>query len=94
MVFAPSATVLTLLLVLWQSQVCPLVFWQLQQQDPRRTYRADCAILIEGRVEVDALRRALHDVVKRHRILRTGCRLLPDTCTAANAGSQVPGLTT
>ncbi len=43
--------------------------WQLQQES--RACRAQCAVLIEGRLDREALRGALGAIVGRHEILRT-----------------------
>lgn len=43
--------------------------WLLQEND--HTYYAQCAILIEGNLDVEVLRLALQKVVDRHEILRT-----------------------
>ncbi|MBW4500881.1 MAG: amino acid adenylation domain-containing protein [Scytonema hyalinum WJT4-NPBG1] len=45
--------------------------WLLQQIDKSGAYRSDCAILIEGDVDINNLELALQDVVNRHEILRT-----------------------
>ena len=43
--------------------------WLLQQDSP--AYRAQCAILIEGNLQANALKEALQKVSDRHEILRT-----------------------
>ncbi len=52
--------------------------WLLQQEGGRATYRAQCAISIEGKLDTDRLRNALGDVVQRHEILRTTFKYLPE----------------
>jgi amino acid adenylation domain-containing protein len=49
--------------------------WLLQQNSP--AYRAQCAILLEGYLNTEALREAIHRVIKRHEILRTTFHSLP-----------------
>ena len=45
--------------------------WSLQQLDHSLAYRAQCAILIEGPLDLEALESAVQDVFARHEILRT-----------------------
>jgi amino acid adenylation domain-containing protein len=46
--------------------------WYLHQLDPdSAAYNVAGAVLLDGRLEVDALRRAFEEVVKRHEVLRT-----------------------
>ncbi|MEH2060565.1 MAG: amino acid adenylation domain-containing protein [Nostoc sp.] len=51
--------------------------WLLQQIDQSWAYRSDCAILIEGNIDVNNLELALQDVVNRYEILRTSFVCLP-----------------
>lgn len=51
--------------------------WKLQRETGNAAYRADCAVLIEGVLDLSILKAALHDVVARHEILRTSFRSLP-----------------
>src|SRR5262245_12683362 len=51
--------------------------WSLQQADNSLAYRAQCAFLIEGAIQTELLKAAIHDVVSRHEILRTSFRYLP-----------------
>jgi hypothetical protein len=51
--------------------------WLLDQGSSSTSYRARCAILLQGNLKADLLREALHDVVKRHEILRTTFDFLP-----------------
>ena len=51
--------------------------WALRQGQEPDAYKAQCAVLVEGDVSVDALRAAVADVVGRHEILRTSFRRLP-----------------
>src|SRR5512141_446944 len=45
--------------------------WSLQQAGDELPYRAQCAVLIEGSLNRQALRAALRDVADRYEILRT-----------------------
>lgn len=51
--------------------------WLLQQTDQSPAYRAQCAVLIEGKLQPEILKEALERVVNKHEILRTGFRCLP-----------------
>lgn len=55
--------------------------WQLHNgdasQDASQPYRAQCAVAIEGNLDVKALQLALEQVVNRHEILRTTFQCLP-----------------
>ena len=51
--------------------------WLLQQIDKSEAYRSNCAILIEGHVDLNNLELALQDVVNHHEILRTSFPCLP-----------------
>jgi hypothetical protein len=50
--------------------------WQLQQTDSF-PYRAQCAVLIEGNLDITNLKAALEQVVHQHEILRTTYKYLP-----------------
>ena len=50
-------------------------FWSLQPNNC--AYRAQCAILIEGKLQVEILKAAVQQVVNRHEILRTKFHLRP-----------------
>jgi amino acid adenylation domain-containing protein len=52
--------------------------WLLQQVEHNLAYRVQCAILIEGRLDIDTLRAALINVVNRHEVLRTNFHWLPE----------------
>jgi amino acid adenylation domain-containing protein len=52
--------------------------WLLQQEGGGASYRAQCAISIEGKLDTNRLRNALGDVVQRHEILRTTFKYLPE----------------
>ncbi|GAB1541392.1 hypothetical protein NUACC21_40630 [Scytonema sp. NUACC21] len=52
--------------------------WWLQQTERNQTYRAQCAIKIEGNLNTTNLKMALQDVVNRHEILRTKFHCLPE----------------
>src|SRR5688572_5193265 len=56
--------------------------WLLQQLDGGLAYRAQCAVLIDGDLDVGLLRGAIREIVARHEILRTDFHLL--------AGMTVP----
>lgn len=45
--------------------------WRLMQLDESNRYRAQSAILLEGALDKDALRRSLENIIERHEILRT-----------------------
>ena len=49
----------------------------LLQMDRSGVYRAQCAVLLEGKLEREKITAALHEVVRRHEILRTSFRSLP-----------------
>lgn len=51
--------------------------WLLQQIDKSEAYRSNCAILIEGNLDINNLELALQDIVDRHEILRTCFPCLP-----------------
>jgi natural product biosynthesis luciferase-like monooxygenase protein/amino acid adenylation domain-containing protein len=51
--------------------------WLLQQVDQSTAYRAQCTVLLEGKLERGKLEAALHAVVQRHEILRTSFHSLP-----------------
>lgn len=50
--------------------------WQLQETD-NFPYRSQCAVVIEGNLDISRLQLALEKVVKRHEILRTNFHCLP-----------------
>ena len=50
-------------------------FWSLQPNSS--AYRAQCAILLEGKLQVEILKEAVQQVVNRHEILRTRFHLRP-----------------
>ncbi|QDL10800.1 non-ribosomal peptide synthetase [Brasilonema octagenarum UFV-E1] len=50
--------------------------WHLQESD-NFPYCSQCAVLIEGNLEIDTLKIALEQVVNRHEILRTNFHCLP-----------------
>ncbi|HKV35211.1 MAG TPA: amino acid adenylation domain-containing protein [Pyrinomonadaceae bacterium] len=52
--------------------------WRLQQDAPGQTFRAVCAISIEGTLDAAALKDALSGVVQRHEIFRTGFHRRPE----------------
>lgn len=51
--------------------------WRLQQEDGATAYQAQCAISIEGPLDVEALKEATQAVVDRHEILRTSFQRQP-----------------
>ncbi len=50
--------------------------WQLQETNSL-PYRSQCAVLIEGVIDINILKQALEQVVNRHEILRTNFHCLP-----------------
>lgn len=52
--------------------------WLLQKIDKSLAYHSNCAILIEGNIDVNNLELALQDVVNRYEILRTSFICLPE----------------
>ncbi len=53
--------------------------WSLQQAGDEWQYRAQCAILIEGSLDLRVLKAILRDISDRYEILRTGFRCSPGT---------------
>lgn len=51
--------------------------WQLQKSDNNHPYNSLCAILIEGKVDIETLKTALNNVVNKYQILRTTFHCLP-----------------
>src|SRR6185437_2386372 len=51
--------------------------WRLQQEDGATAYQAQCAVLIEGPLDVEALEEATQAVVDRHEVLRTSFQRQP-----------------
>jgi len=51
--------------------------WQLSQQDGAERYRASCAFMLDGDLDVRKLQAAFRDVVARHEILRTRLEMFP-----------------
>ncbi|MCC5610231.1 amino acid adenylation domain-containing protein [Nostoc sp. CHAB 5834] len=51
--------------------------WLLQQADSSLPYRTQCAVFIEGIVNIEALEIALNTVINRHEILRTTFKSSP-----------------
>ncbi|MEH2065253.1 MAG: amino acid adenylation domain-containing protein [Nostoc sp.] len=51
--------------------------WQLQEINSL-PYRSQCAVLIEGIIDIKILKQALEQVVNRHEILRTNFHCLPE----------------
>lgn len=51
--------------------------WRLIQQDGAARYRARCAFMLDGELNVQALQRAVQEVVARHEILRTRLDIIP-----------------
>src|SRR6185503_7456152 len=52
--------------------------WQLSKQDGAERYRARCAFLLDGDLDVHTLQAAVQDVVARHEILRTRLEMCAD----------------
>jgi len=61
--------------------------WPLQLLVPQ-TYQAECLVLIEGALDVAALRLALNQVVERYEILRTSFQSLPGMSLPLQVVSQ------
>src|SRR6185503_21350831 len=53
--------------------------WMLRRDNPGLDYRAQCAILIEGPLDLPVLAQALTDLVERYEILRTGIEFISDS---------------
>ena len=51
--------------------------WLLQEDGYETAYHAQCAILIEGDLDHDLLKAAIHSLVDRHEILRTVFQFVP-----------------
>lgn len=51
--------------------------WALQQSDSSFPYRTQCAVIIEGILNIETLKSALDTVVNRYEILRTIFKSLP-----------------
>jgi len=51
--------------------------WLLQQAGNSQAYRAQCAVIIEGNLNIETLETAIRRVVDRHEILRTNFQALP-----------------
>ncbi|MDZ7959079.1 MAG: amino acid adenylation domain-containing protein [Aulosira sp. DedQUE10] len=51
--------------------------WSLQKGGDNLTYRAQCAVIIDGCCKITALKAALQHIVNRHEILRTNLRYVP-----------------
>ena len=52
--------------------------WSLHQNYAAQNYRVQCAILIEGNLELDLFKTALENIVARHEIFRTNFRFIPE----------------
>jgi amino acid adenylation domain-containing protein/non-ribosomal peptide synthase protein (TIGR01720 family) len=50
--------------------------WQLQELGNSQAYRAHCAVLIEGNLNLEILKSALQNVIHKHEILRTTFQVL------------------
>ncbi|HEX7333075.1 MAG TPA: amino acid adenylation domain-containing protein [Pyrinomonadaceae bacterium] len=55
--------------------------WLLQSAEQSTAFYAQCAILIEGPLDAQRLRKTVETVVERHEIFRTGFQLLPGMST-------------
>ncbi|GAB1539475.1 hypothetical protein NUACC21_21420 [Scytonema sp. NUACC21] len=51
--------------------------WLLQANELSQPYRCFCAIQIEGNLNIEALKKALYNIINRHDILRTNFDCLP-----------------
>lgn len=52
--------------------------WSLQQLEDGATFRAQCVFLINGKLDTAILKAAVETVVRRHSILRTSYRFVPE----------------
>jgi amino acid adenylation domain-containing protein len=68
--------------------------WLLQQEEPRRPYCAQCAVLIEGNLDTKILAAALRNVFDRHEILRTTFICLPGMSLPVQviSGGSIPSI--
>jgi amino acid adenylation domain-containing protein len=55
--------------------------WLLQSAEQSTVFYAQCAVLIEGPLDAQRLKKAVENVVERHEIFRTGFQLLPGMST-------------
>ena len=55
--------------------------WLLQSAEQSTTFYAQCAVLIEGQLDAQRLKKTVEKVVERHEIFRTGFQLLPGMST-------------
>ena len=62
--------------------------WRVQQASPGTAYRAQCAIRIQGQLDVQRLRAALEQVVARHEVLRTRFERLPGVAIPVQAVAE------
>ncbi|MBC1221789.1 condensation domain-containing protein, partial [Nostoc sp. UCD120] len=51
--------------------------WKLQSVTQDNSYIAQCAVCIDGKFDVEILKKSLQNVVNQHEILRTSFRCLP-----------------
>ncbi|HJP92757.1 MAG TPA: amino acid adenylation domain-containing protein [Pyrinomonadaceae bacterium] len=51
--------------------------WSLTRGDDSETYQARCLVRLQGKLNKNALTRAINEIVKRHEILRTTFRIFP-----------------
>jgi amino acid adenylation domain-containing protein len=63
------------------------LLWLTQEGNP--AFCAQCVVLLEGRLDAEALRRSAHDVAARHDILRTTFRSLPGAAVPLQVVAEV-----
>ncbi|PSB11065.1 non-ribosomal peptide synthetase [Pleurocapsa sp. CCALA 161] len=68
--------------------------WSLHKDNDSQNYRVQCAILIEGNLNIQVLKMALENIVNRYEILRTNFRYLPGISIPVQAiADDLDGLT-
>src|ERR1041385_503756 len=69
--------------------------WSLTRGDESEIYQARCLVRLQGRLNKNALTRAIDEVVKRHEILRTMFRIFPGLTMPLQVINQSgkPGIT-
>src|SRR5436305_5046684 len=67
--------------------------WSLCGRDGATTYRSQCVVRIDGRLNKRVLRHAIDNVVRRHEILRTSFRSLPGMDVPLQVINPTPSVT-
>ena len=62
--------------------------WLLEQSHRSLAYKAQCAILLEGNLDVNVLKRSLDLIVERHSILRTTFHDVPGIILPIQVATQ------